>query len=227
LLPQKTGLTPVLKLLELYTSITGDILDPIYDFDLEHWGYRRLPEEDLLKYLERVARSPFLWGQDNAIFAATLQGAFQDNGRWPTYPDTYYFSTVAEQTFRLWPSGYYLPSPLMNPFLFASATYIGRKTFVSPPIPTETFESRDWWENDGLISTHSQIAPHTNGVHPIGEDISKRGKGASFSPGHWHYQWVRGVDHGAICMSPRLWQRQWQKRYYEQFFMRLAGLDID
>ncbi len=226
LLRRSTGLAPLLKWLELYTSVSGEIIDNIYSFDLDHWGYQRLPDEDLASYLQRVARSPFFWGRDNAIFAATLQGAFEDNGRWATYPHTYYYSTIAAHTFRFWPGGYYFPSPLMNPFLFATARYIGRKTFADPPIPTKSFKSSDWWENDGLISTHSQIAPHTNGVHPLGEDLTGQLESVHVKPGQWHFEWVRGVDHGAICISPSLWQRNWQRRYYERLFSRLAGLDV-
>jgi hypothetical protein len=213
-------------LIELYTTATGQALDGIYDFDLDHWGYKRLSEETLLDYLKRIAVSPFFWGSDNAFYAATLQGAYIDNGQWPTYPETYYFSTITEQTFRLYPGGRYCPSPIMNPALFTTAAYIGKKQFADPPIPAQSFTSEAWWENDGLLSTYSQIYPHTNGSHPIGGQFTKDTARSSLKPGKWYYEWARGVDHSAICISPRWWQIRWQRAYYERLFARLASLKI-
>ncbi len=227
LLSRSSGITPVLHLLELYTSYTGELLDQIYDFDLDHWGYQRLQQEDLLTYLRRIAKSPFFWGKDNAIYSATLQGAFEDNGRWPTFPETYYMSIVSEQTFRIWPSGHYFPSPLMNPSLFATASFIGKKQFSKSPIPADNFNSRNWWENDGLVSTHSQIAPHTNGLHPLGGEIAKNSATTQLQKGLWYHEWAHGVDHGAICVTPRWWQHRWQRKYYRRLFLRLAGLQLD
>lgn len=226
ILPRAGGLTPLLNLLGLYTSIRGDLLDQLYDFDLDHWGYQRLPKEDLVTYLRRVAKSRLFWEEDNAIFAATLQGAFADNGRWPTYPETYYFSAVTEMTIRIRPGGYYYPSPLMNPALFSTAAYIGKKVFDTPPIPSDVFDSKDWWENDGLLSTFSQLAPRTNGRHPIAAEVLPGAAPARPNKGVWNYEWVRGVDHGAICLPPRWWQRSRQNRFYERLFIRLASLEL-
>lgn len=227
LLRRSSGIVPLIKLLELYTSVTGQALDLFYDFDLDHWGFKRLPDEDLITYLRRVGKSPLFWGADNAFYAATLHGAYRDNGRWPTYPDTYYFSTITEQTFRNWITGHYHASPLMNPSLHATSSYIGSKSFDEQPIPTEGFNSADWWENDGLLSTYSQIAPHTNGDHPRGKEIAKGTSSGHFKTGQWHYEWARGIDHGAICMTPRWWQRRRQRKFYERLFLRLAELNID
>ena len=227
LLPRSGGITPLLRLLEIYTSAAGGVLDLIYDFDLDHWGFKRHPSEDLAAYLGRVGKSPFFWGADNALYAVTLQGAYPDNGRWPTYPETYYFSTITEQTFRIWFSGHHYPSPLMNPSLHATAIYMGKKTFDEQPIPTDTFNSVDWWENDGLVSTHSQIAPHSDGIHPIGGEFTKKTDSNHFEIGRWYYEWARGIDHGAICVAPHWWQRRWQRGYYERLFLRLADLNLD
>jgi triacylglycerol esterase/lipase EstA (alpha/beta hydrolase family) len=227
LLPRSVGILPIIHLLELYTSATGELLDNLFDFDLDHWGYKRLPQESLIDYLRRVAKSSFFWGTDNALFAVTLQGAYRDNGRWPTYPDTYYFSTVAEQTFKILPKGHYYPSPLMNPALISNAIYIGQKQFSESPLPSTDFNSRDWWENDGLVSTFSQIAPHTNGRHPRGGELKGSQETQDIRKGRWYHEWVRGIDHGAICVAPRWWQRRWQRRFYQRLFERLASLETE
>jgi len=227
LLPRSSGIVPLLRLLEIYTFEATGILDLIYDFDLDHWGFKRLEGEDLITYMQRIGSSPFLWGADNAFFGATLHGAYRDNGRWPTFFGTYYFSTITEQTYQLWPKGHHYPSLLMNPSLHATARYMGKKVFDERPIPIYKFNSEDWWENDGLISTHSQFAPHSNGIHPIGGEFNKKTESDQFMKGRWYYEWARGIDHGAICVAPRWWQRGWQREFYQRLFVRLAGLSID
>ncbi len=224
LLSQDSGIVPVLRLLELYTSVTGGIIDTLYDFDLDHWGFERQADESLVEYLERVATSNFFWGTDNALYSVTLQGAYRDNGLWPTYADTYYFSYITEQTFRGWFSGRYYPEPLMNPAMLATATYIGHKTFESPPIPVADFESSDWWENDGLVSTCSQKYPHTNGTHAVGAEFTFETPTSEFVPGQWYYEWQRGIDHGDICVSPQVNQIGWQRQFYTRLFAQLAAL---
>ncbi|MEP2757530.1 MAG: hypothetical protein ABJP66_00440 [Hyphomicrobiales bacterium] len=81
----------ILKLVECYTGMTGGLvnLNNIYDFDLDYWGYERRQDETFSEYLDRVAECPFLWQQDNAPYSLTLQGAFETNHIWKTYPDTY------------------------------------------------------------------------------------------------------------------------------------------
>jgi triacylglycerol lipase len=225
LLRRAGGIGPILKLLELYTAYNGRTLDSIYDFDLDHWGFIRQPDEGLTSYLQRVSASQLFWGPDNAIHSASLQAAYRDNGRWRTFPDTSYFSYVAEQTLRLWPRGYYVPSPLMNPALQPTAWYIGHKRFEEPPIPDADFQSSDWWENDGLLSTYSQTYPRTNGNHPHGGEISHKTRNSELRRGRWYVQWERGFDHSAICGTPRIWQWQRQRRLYETLFLRLGELD--
>lgn len=226
LIPRGAGITPLLRLLELYTADTSQLVDTIYDFDLNHWGYTRREDENLIEYLRRVGQSQFFWGPDNAFYSVSLQSAYRDNARWPTFANTYYFSYVAEQTFRFRPGGYYHPSPFMNAALQSAAWYIGRKEFKEPPIPTEGFRSSSWWENDGLVPTFSQLYPHSNGRHPAGIQITSKTAAAEFLPGRWYTQWERGFDHATICAAPGFWQRRRQQRLYESLFARLAALDI-
>ena len=226
LLSRRDGITPIIRLLELYTYFAKGILENIYDFDLEHWGYQRRPHEDLISYLTRLGKSRFFWESDNAIYSATIQGAFRDNSRWSTFPKTYYFSVITEQTFPFLINGHHYPSPLMNPGLLNTAAYIGNKEFSQPPIPNENFKVNQWWENDGLLSTYSQIYPHSNGKHQVGGEFSNITPPNFFKKGMWYFTWARGKDHGSICITPRYWQHNWQKKFYTQLLSRLAGLDI-
>jgi triacylglycerol esterase/lipase EstA (alpha/beta hydrolase family) len=215
--------TSLLLMIELYMYATRAIRDSIYNFDLDHWGLERWPDESLEAYLYRTAQSRFLRGRDNACYSLTLQGAYAANAVWPTYPNTYYLSYITEQTFRGL-SGRYYAEPLMDPAMVPLATYIGYKEFAFPPIPVSVFTSADWWENDGAVSTHSQKYPHVSGVHPVGGEFDDDTPTSSFQPGKWYYQWERGVDHLDVCIFPELTQIGWQRRFYSRLLQRLASL---
>ena len=215
---------PLLRLIEVFTSATGGVLDSIYNFDLDHWGFERKTGESFLDYMARVAESDFLWGKDNAVYTLSLQGAHHDNGVWKTYSDTNYFSYITEQTTKGWFSDRYYPQFLMNPALLAPATYMGQKIFDPAPIPVSNFDSTEWWENDGAVSTHSQKFPHTNGTHPVGGEFQDETSPESFETGKWYYKWERGMDHTDICVFPQLTQIGRQRKFYESLFRRLSGI---
>jgi triacylglycerol lipase len=126
--------TALLLMIEVYMYATHAIRDSIYNFDLDHWGFERRSKESLVAYLRRVSQSKFFKGKDNACYTLTLQGAHADNAVWKTYPDTYYFSYITEQTFPSPLTKWYYPEPFMNPAMLPLATYIGRKVFKHPPI---------------------------------------------------------------------------------------------
>ena len=228
---ERTGLlkkeslgTAIFRIAEFYTAATGGILDSIYNFDLDYWGFDRKEGESLLSFLERLGRSKFFQGKDNACYSLTLQGAYADNAVWKTYPDTYYFSYITEQTTEGWFSKRYYPDPRMNPAMLPLSAYIGQKEFDRPPIPVEHFNSADWWENDGAVPSYSQLYPHISGEHPVGDEFNPDTPNESFQKGKWYYQWERDVDHLDICVSPQPDQIGWQRRFYVVLFERLAAL---
>ena len=224
LLIKNRGTIPLLRLIEVFTSATGGLLDSIYNFDLDHWGFERRDGESFSDYMERVAESNFLWGKDNAVYTLSLQGAHHDNGVWKTYSDTNYFSYITEQTSKAWFSDTYYPQLLMNPVLFAPATYMGQKIFNPAPIHGSDFNSKAWWENDGAVSTYSQKYPHTNGDHEVGGEFQDEKPPESFETGKWYYKWERGMDHTDICVFPQLTQIGRQRRFYESLFKRLSAI---
>ena len=158
-LPKDSGIIPMLAAIEVAAYATGGILDAIYDLDLNHWGFIRGSDESLFDFLSHMMASHFFWGTDNAAYTLSLQGAYEDNMTLQTYPDTHYFAYVTEQSTQSWLTGWHYPEPLMDPALLAPSTYIGRKRFDPAPIPIPGFESSDWWGNDGLVPTYSQIYP--------------------------------------------------------------------
>jgi hypothetical protein len=161
---------------------------------------------------------------DNAVYSLSLQGAYNDNAVWKTYPDTFYFSYVTEQTFRGL-SGRYYPEAFMDPMLIPLASYIGRKVFTRSPIPLESFSDADWWENDGLVSTFSQFYPRTSGNHPVGGEFDDHTPASYFKMGYWYYKIEPSIDHLDICIFPQSSQIEWQKSFYRNLYKRLALLE--
>jgi triacylglycerol esterase/lipase EstA (alpha/beta hydrolase family) len=228
---EKSGLIPraslanaLLFIVEAYAYATGGIQDAVYNFDLDQWGLTRNPGESLADFLRRAAKSRFLKGKDNACYSLTLQGAYADNTVWKTYPDTYYFSHVTEQTEQSWLTERHYPTLGMNPAMLPFATYIGQKEFAHSPIPVPAFRSSDWWENDGAVSTHSQKYPHVSGEHPVGGEFGAGARAARFKKGQWYYRREPDVDHLDVCISPQADQIGWQRRFYISLFERLAAL---
>ena len=145
---------------------------------------------------------------------------------WKTYPDTYYFPHVTQQTEQSWLTERHYPSPRMNPAMLPFATYIGQKEFAHSPIPAPTVRSSDWWENDGAVPTHSQKYPHISGEHPVGGEFGDRTRAGKFKKGQWYYRRESDVDHLDVCISPQPDQIGWQRRFYITLFERLAALKL-
>lgn len=205
--------------IELYTSITGDVFERFYDFDLDQWGFRRAPSESLADYLTRICSGPFFRGQDNAVYCLTIQGMLLQNALCATHANTYYFSYVTEQTYKGFLTGRYLPEPSMNPFMLAPSFYIGSKVFDAPFY--HGFRSPDWWPNDGLVSTYAQEFPRIAGKQRSAAGITKR---HSFQAGVWYHETLESVDHIDIVALPQLDQIGFQKEFYTSLFERLASL---
>lgn len=77
---------PLLKIIGTLIGAAGGALDAIYDFDLDHWGFERQKGESLDGYLDRIEDSSFSKGKDHAGYTRSLQGAYEDNARWRTFP---------------------------------------------------------------------------------------------------------------------------------------------
>jgi len=113
------------------------------------------------------------------------------------------------------------PQPGMNPFLIPSALYVGQAEFETPFFPS--FNAEDWWPNDGLVSTYSQMYPRIAGDHPVRGVINDA---AGYVSGGWYYQLLHDRDHIDLVALPSLGKRRWQKRFYKALFNRLAHLDL-
>ena len=219
---------------KLMAMFTGGNSDSIYDWDLDQWGLRRIEDESLKDFIERLSLSEFGRGKDNLAYDLTIQGCYEANRLVKTFPKTHYFSYVTAQTKPGWfgDKSHY-PELFMNPALLISAAYIGRaREFETPPIPgwgDGDLVIEKWVENDGLVSEISQRYPFTGGDHPVaGKGIHDLEK---FEPGGWYWEKVeaqngRSWDHGDIVFGvfsqPTLTGKQ--NQFYRSLYNRLAGL---
>ncbi|NES64551.1 MAG: hypothetical protein F6K24_04420 [Okeania sp. SIO2D1] len=223
---EETGLIPrrsisriLFQFLELTVAIMGDSFDNVYDFDLEHWDLNRKPGESVISLVKRMANSPMFLGKSNALYCLTIQAALEQNQFCQTYPDTYYFSYVCEQTTPQFLTDFQVPEFGMNPLFIPVSMYIGTK-FYEPFY--DGFDSSDWWANDGVISCYGQMYPRVSGNHPVGGDIEEQEE--EFVPGQWFYQKIESMDHGDIVFLPERKNIRRQKHLYTKLFERLASL---
>lgn len=240
---QKTGLVRsfylkgLFKFVQFFASITGANTDNIYDFDLDHWGYDRIEDEkgegleSLEDFLDKIADSKFMLGKDNLAYDLTIQGCSEINDQVPTYPGTYYFSEVTEQTSQYWFSDYHRPEVRMNPALAAGAFYMGQFEFDEPPIPewgSGLMQDRLWFQNDGCVSAVSQRYPFTTAGHPAEEQPVSKGR-TTFEKGKWYwdYAWGGSCDHGDIIFLyvSEFWKTGTHKQFYMDLYDKLASLD--
>src|SRR5256885_1941092 len=107
----------------------------------------------------------------------------------------------------------------MNPFMIPTSVYQGRKVFAQPFYAG--FHSNDWWPNDGLVSTYSQMYPRIGTTVLAEPGVTSR---ASFRAGIWYHEVLDDIDHIDIVALPQLNQVGMQKRFYVDLFKRLAAL---
>jgi triacylglycerol esterase/lipase EstA (alpha/beta hydrolase family) len=219
--------------IQIFAMAGGGSIDNIYDFDLDQWikgGYGG----DLKAITAALEKSQYAKGEDNLAFDLSLQGCLKANSYVQTYPNTYYLSIITEQTTQGWFTTSHFPDPLMNPALAVSAGYQGHIVqFKEPPIPhwgTGDLDLDKWRENDGAVSSISQLYPFTAGNHPVGGDIPFTNP-ATIAKGQWYCERAktmtgRSFDHldvGFGCFVD-LTMVGAQKRLYNQLYGLLKNL---
>lgn len=208
--------------LELFAGITGSKLENIYDFDLGQWKLSRAANESLLSFIAKIAETQLFKGEDNAAYDLTLQALLKQNAEIKTFPDTYYFSYVTEQSTKFFISDYHHPDPGMNLLLMLTSGYMGMQPFFETFYPG--FNASDWRENDGAVPSYSQKYPRIAGDHKVAGEFDDTT--TTFGPGQWYWQYLHDRDHLDVVMMPEdAAMVEWQRQFYSALFKRLAALD--
>lgn len=163
-----------------------------YDFDLDQWigtGHKSFDEMKIA-----LEKSDFANGEDNLAYDLSLQGCHKANQTVKTYPDTYYFSIVTEQTI------HGSPEDAMNSLLKPSAIYQGQAIeFETNPIPNwglGDLHIDKWRENDGAVSSISQRYPFTSGNHPVGGEGIFNKTNDQLETGKWYFEKAEAITGG-------------------------------
>lgn len=224
---QKTGLvggpvgTFLGKFLELLAGITDSRLENIYDFDLGQWNLTK-EDKNPVDFIAKIAESELFRGEDNAAYDLTIQALLKQNRLIRTFPDTYYFSYVTEQSHRLPWTNFHWPDTGMNKLLYTSSMYMGLNPFFNTFYPG--FDAKQWRENDGAVPSYSQMYPRISGNHPVAGEFTD--STTVFEPGKWHWQYLHDRDHLDVVMLPENDSVvAWQREFYMSLFKRLASLD--
>jgi triacylglycerol lipase len=202
-----TEVAPMIQqVVSLLAAISGSGDDPIYDFDLDQWNLKRLPDENLADYVERVGKSP-IWKatHDLSSWDLSIEGARELNSWVKASLNVYYFSWATQSTIKL-PGSRWAPGPTTFLPFIPTSEFIARYD-VSHDGPAEA-----WWPNDGVVNTISMDGPKlgsTDAIAPIG---------SLPGPGVWNYMGLMdSYDHADILGIGTLRDvRPWYRSLAEQ-----------
>ncbi|MCY9514451.1 esterase/lipase family protein [Paenibacillus apiarius] len=199
------GIAPFAQqIIGLAAAVAGNSENPVYDFKLDQWGLKRMPEESFLSYSTRIYKSA-IWRdtKDVSQWDLSPDGAKELNEWVKAQPRVYYFSVSAEKTFRVPLFGWHVPKLHMNPFLVVSGLFIGS---YAANVPERVAIDSDWWQNDGLVNTISMSGPRNGSNDQI---IAYNGRPQM---GKWNYlglmaSWDHADTVGLSLTNPHEWYR--------------------
>ena len=183
-------LTSGIPFLQDFIALAAVVGNSFYDFDLEHWGFRRENKEAWGSYFSRMRKHP-AWGTKNIVaWDVSVEGAREMNSICTANSNIYYFSYVTSNTLLDSTSNRHVPEKSMSYIIRANARLMGmRKAYYADGSETDS----TWFENDGIVNKKSMLGPTTgnNGSDPIGNyrqnDI--------LIPGQWYVMGEYNSDH--------------------------------
>lgn len=190
-----TNLAPNVQqyFVSMATLVTGMRFEN-YNFDMQHWGTVRWPNESWSAYLTRVLQSNLWVTPATSLYSLSPEGAKQQNQWVKAAPHTYYFSVATGLTHAGGPRHYQVPDKSMFFGLKAEAVLMGRLSYVNKDVAI----TPEWWPNDGLVNTVSQRSPN-NGLFDSdpAEDYTPR-DATQLKTGTWYFLGQKDWDHGMI-----------------------------
>ncbi|AEB77033.1 lipase [Clostridium botulinum] len=171
------------KIVCALASVTGNVKDFVYDFDIEQWGLKRKSNESIFSYSSRVWNSSIWNTKDISRWDLSPQGARELN-RWvKAQPNVYYFSWTTKATRSLPITGNVVPDPIyMNPVLIPTATFIAHHTDHKGGINIDS----KWFHNDGAVSVISANGPKLGSKDKIVEYDPKK----PLQKGEWNHMGI-------------------------------------
>ena len=146
--------------------------------------------------------------EDSADFDMHVDNALELNGRMGTLPHVLYFSVPCSFTRRV--EGGYVPERGMEPFFVSRSLQLGHYTGVTRGgVPITDV----WQENDGRVSTVSEIAPLGAPCKDLDPD--------DIRPGIWNVLPVHHGDH--MSLQGGLLHKRDVRGFYEDLLTMIEG----
>ena len=182
--------TSGIPFLQDFIGLAAVVGNSFYNFDLEHWGFKRDGEETWGSYFSRMRKHPAWRTKNSVAWDVSVQGAREMNSLCIANPNIYYFSYVTSNTILDSTSNRHVPDKNMSYIIRANARLMGmKKAYYSDGSETDS----TWFENDGIVNKKSMLGPTTgiNGSDPISNyrinDI--------LIPGQWYVMGEYKSDH--------------------------------
>ncbi|MBC1935350.1 lipase [Listeria grandensis] len=183
---ESNSVVPVVKnTLIGMSALSGKLLSPtIYDFKLDQFGLKRLPNESLLTYNNRVFSHPIWKSKDIASYDLSVDGVIANKANLKTKADVYYFSYTGQATTKSLLTKKETPMITMFPVVIPVSKYmINFKKTASNGMKVDD----SWAANDGLVSVKSSYYPFGDAAKVADKNPVK---------GQWsYYPAMQGWDH--------------------------------
>ena len=181
LVPIMTDIFPFAQnLAPWFGGIENNTLDKLYDFDLEHWGLDKYPEESTNDYFDRLSKSAVTESKNLCTWDLSLVGAAEFNKQYRSDKDVYYFSFSTYSTKPKKGGIMHKPDSDMSFHLWPTGLLIGQ--YDNAP-------DASWYENDGVCNTVSMSHPQGSAV------VNYDGKPVQ---GIWQHIEKLHMDHQAV-----------------------------
>ncbi|KAJ3415497.1 hypothetical protein HDV05_004699 [Chytridiales sp. JEL 0842] len=139
----------VISLVKLVAGVS-ELTPDLYNFQLDHWGLGRRPQEGFLDYMERLFSSRWAYSKSTSLFDLAV-GAQRDplmsylkNSR-----DTTYFSVSTKTTYSIFDKSFaeLTTNLVLAPFANLAGSYSNRTLLGN--------NEESWRPNDGLVPVRS------------------------------------------------------------------------
>jgi len=169
-----------LNLAPWFGGIDNEMVDRLYNFDLEHWGLEKHPRESLSEYYNRISLSPISNDKNLCSWDLSIFGAAEFNNNYRVDNDVYYFSIPTFSTKKKTDKPTHRPDNNMSFHLWPTSMLIGND---------ENAPDSSWYENDGICNTTSMIK--------IGDTVMPPFSGTA-KKGLWVSMPRLNIDHQSI-----------------------------
>ncbi|GFZ33088.1 lipase [Clostridium zeae] len=189
--------------------------NPCFDFRMDQWGLKKLPDESYDSYIHRVFSSN-IWKdtKDLSIWDLSQEGAKELNSWVKAQSDIYYFSISCVDTHKDLLTQHQIPNPNMNPLLIKSSIFMGQYTNNTEG---KVKVDSSWWRNDGIVSVRSAIAPHEGSK----DQVVNYNQNTTIQRGLWNYMGeINDVDHIQVVLQ----DNPIYQKYLQNTFINLAKI---